>query len=47
MRGCLKHDHEGKVVTPYGIFVLGVVRGMRVGVCLVEMIIFDVVRVVT
>ena len=47
MRGCLPLDHKGKVVSPYGPLVLGVVRDMRVGVWPVERVALVVVKVVT
>ena len=46
-RRCLTLDHKLKVVNPFGLIVVGVVRGMRIGVWSVEIVVIDVVRVAT
>lgn len=45
MRGCMTLGHKGKVVSPEGQFILGMVICTRVGVCLVKMDVMDMVRV--
>lgn len=39
MRGCLTLDHKWKLVSPYGLLVLGVVMDMRVGIWHVEIVV--------
>ena len=44
MRGCPNLDHKGNVERPYGLLVVGVVKGVNVGIWPVEMGVTDVVR---
>lgn len=47
MRGCVTLGLNGIEMSMYGLLALGLVRDMRVGVCLVEMVPMRVVRVVS
>ena len=47
IRGFLNLDRKGNAVNPYGLFVLGVVTGINVGIWLVEMVFKQMVRVAT
>ena len=44
MRGCPTIDKKGKIMIPYDLLVLGVVKDIRVGVWQVEMVVMGVVR---
>ena len=45
MRECLTLDRKEYVVSPHLLLVVGVVRGMKIGIWPVEMAVTDVVRV--
>lgn len=45
IKGCLNLDLKGNVVSPYGLLIVGVVKGVNVGIWPVETAVTNVVRV--